>query len=86
MSHSFIIKINDDIHAILKKVESSIIGSGGTFEGTSERGIFHGKSVVGLIKGEYCSVADDEIKITIKDKPFIVPHSMIETEIRKYFS
>jgi hypothetical protein len=85
MSHSFTIKINDDIHAVLKKVESSIIGNGGTFEGTHERGIFHGKSVAGLIKGEYCSVAGNEIKITITDKPFIVPHSMIEAEIRNYF-
>jgi hypothetical protein len=51
-----------------------------------ECGSFDGKSSLGLVKGEYHCISDNEIKITIKDKPFVVPYSMIEFEIKKYFS
>lgn len=85
MAHSFNVKISRDITAVLKSVESYITGNGGTFEGDAARGIFQGRTPAGMIKGEYSSVAEDEIRITITDKPFIVPHGMIETEIRRYF-
>jgi hypothetical protein len=71
--------------AVLKHVETSITGNGGRFRGDTEKGTFQGHTVAGLIRGDYCALSDREIKITITDKPFIVPYSMIETEIRKYF-
>lgn len=86
MPHSFTISIRDEISSILKKVESEITGSGGRFEGNTECGFFDGKSILGLIKGEYRCLSDKEIKITITAKPFIVPDSRIESEIKKYFS
>jgi len=86
MAYSFTIKLNDEISSILKKVESEITDNGGRFEGNTECGSFDGKSSLGLVKGEYHCISDNEIKITIKDKPFVVPYSMIEFEIKKYFS
>ncbi len=85
MAYSFTIELKEEISSVLRNVKTAITGSGGRFEGDTEKGTFHGITVAGTIKGEYCSMSDREIKIIITDKPFIVPHSMIETEIRKYF-
>jgi hypothetical protein len=86
MAHSFTIRLNDELSLVLKRVESGITESGGRFEGNLECGAFAGKSVLGFIKGKYHSLSDEEIRITITDKPLIVPYRTIETEIRKYFS
>ncbi|MBI5633780.1 MAG: hypothetical protein HZA15_09915 [Nitrospirae bacterium] len=86
MAHTFTVALNDEIAAVLGRVESAITESGGTFQGDSSKGVFQGISVMGPVKGEYSSVSENEIRITINDKPFIVPYSMIEGEIKKYFS
>jgi hypothetical protein len=86
MAHTFTVALNDEISSVLSRVESAITESGGTFAGDSTKGVFQGSSVMGPIKGEYCSVAENEVRITINDKPFVVPYSMIEGEIKKYFS
>lgn len=85
MSHAFTVQLNDEVASVLKKVEEEITGSGGSFKGDSEKGIFDGKSLLGPIQGEYCSVSGNEIKITITHKPFLVPYHVIESEIKKYF-
>jgi len=85
MAHIFTLAISDEISSVLARVESAITGSGGTFLGDAEKGVFQGNSIMGPIKGEYCSVSGNEIRISIMDKPFIVPYSMIEGEIKKYF-
>ncbi|MGD0886594.1 MAG: hypothetical protein ABSA46_17275 [Thermodesulfovibrionales bacterium] len=84
MAHSFTVKVSDEIPSIIKKVESRVIKDGGSFEGNTERGSFGGKSFLGLIKGEYACISNQEIRITITHKPFIVPYSLIELEVRKY--
>jgi hypothetical protein len=86
MAHSFSVQLNDEISSVLEKIESHITGNGGSFQGNAERGSFDGESLLGLIKGEYCCLSDNEIKITIKHKPFLVPYSVIESEIKKYFT
>lgn len=86
MAHTFTVVLSTDIPSVLARVESVITENGGTFLGDSSKGVFQGNSVMGPIKGEYCSVSGNEMRITIKDKPFIVPYSMIEGEIKKYFS
>lgn len=86
MAHIFTVAISKEISSVLARVESAITGSGGTFSGDTEKGAFQGNSIMGPIKGEYCAVSGNEIRITIKDKPFVVPYSMIEGEIKKYFS
>ena len=85
MAHSFTITLVHNIPSVLKHVESVITGSGGMFRGDAEKGNFQGQTVAGLIKGEYCALSENEIRITITGKPFIVPYGMIEAEIRKYF-
>jgi len=86
MSHSCTVKLNDDISSILRKVESHALSHGGSFESTSESGSFGGNSFLGLITGKYSCIANKEIRITITHKPFIVPYSLIEYEIRKYLA
>jgi hypothetical protein len=86
MAHTFKVALGEEISSVLKRVESAITGNGGTFQGDAEKGSFHGNSVMGPIRGEYCSLAGNEIRITITGKPFIVPYGMIESEIKKYFS
>ena len=85
MSHAFTVQLNDEIPSVLKKVEGKITGSGGSFIGNPEKGSFDGKSLLGLIRGEYCCVSGNEIRITITHKPFLVPYHVIESEIKKYF-
>lgn len=85
MSHAFTVRLNDEIPSVLKKVETEITGGGGNFKGNSEKGSFDGKSLLGLIRGEYSCVSGNEIKITITHKPFLVPYHVIESEIKKYF-
>jgi hypothetical protein len=86
MPHSFTITLSDEISAVLQRVESEITGKGGSFMCNTERGSFAGRSLLGVIKGEYRGTAENEIRITITDKPFAVPYGMIESEIKKYFS
>jgi len=86
MSHTFNISIEKDLSDTLKEVKSTIIENGGTFKGTTNKGQFSGKTILGKIKGEYASLSDKVIKITITKKPFITPKSKVESEIRKFFS
>jgi hypothetical protein len=82
--HSFIVKLKDEISAVLGKLKSIITGKGGSLEGNKEHGSFEGKTVLGKIKGEYRSISDNEIEITIDDKPSLVSYGTIESEIKKY--
>jgi len=84
--HSFIVKLHDVISSILEKVKSEITDSGGRFEGNVKCGCFQGKSILGLIKGDYHSISDTEVEITIESKPFILPYRTIESKIKEHFS
>jgi hypothetical protein len=86
MPHTFTVTLNEELSETLKKVESAIVGNGGIFQGDAEKGSFASGSILGAIKGEYRCLTDKEIRITITDKPFLVPHSKIESEIKRYFS
>ncbi|GAB4484300.1 MAG: hypothetical protein OHK006_08260 [Thermodesulfovibrionales bacterium] len=85
MAHSFTVMLTKDLESVLRHAEALITGNGGRFEGDTSKGTFQGRTVAGVIKGAYSAATAKEITITITDKPFIVPYSMIETEIRKYF-
>lgn len=86
MAHTFKISIEKDLSSMLKEVENAIIESGGEFEGDTSKGVFSGKSILGKIKGEYASLSEEEIEITITKKPFIAPTKKIESAIREYFT
>jgi hypothetical protein len=85
MAHCFTIKVSDAIETVLKQVESTLVSSGGSLDGGTERGFFSGHTPLGRIKGEYHCLSLEEIKVTIIDKPFLLPYGTIESEIRKYF-
>lgn len=86
MAHIFTITVSDEISAVIGRVGSAIAENGGSFEGSTENGVFSGRTPLGFIKGEYCCTAENKIKVTIVDKPFFVPYGLIELKIREYFS
>ena len=86
VKHSFFVKVKDGISSIIEKVKSKIAGKGGKFEGNLEHGFFGGRSALGIIKGEYITISDNEIEIVITDKPFIVPYRTIEYRVREYLN
>ncbi len=85
MAHTFTIMPVDEISVLVKRVESAITAAGGSFRGNEENGIFLGKTPLGFIKGEYCCTEAEKIEVTIVEKPFFVPYSLIELKIREYF-
>ncbi len=86
MAHTFTISVTGPISVTIGKVSSEITCSGGRFEGNESCGTFSGKTPLGYIKGEYCCVSATDIRVTIVDKPFFVPYSVIESKIREYFA
>lgn len=86
MAHTFTIQTKDEMPEILKRVETEITKDGGIFRGDTGQGSFAGRSVLGMIKGKYHCPSGTEVCITITDKPFLVPYSTIEEQIREYFA
>jgi hypothetical protein len=84
--HSFNVKLGRQISSLIEGIKSRITGDGGRFEGDARCGCFFGNSILGVIKGEYRSISDTEVEITIEDKPFIIPYRTIESRIREYLS
>lgn len=86
MSYSFKISIKEDLSSTLKEVENAIIENGGAFKGDTSSGKFSGKTILGKVHGEYSSISNDEVEITITKKPFIASKGKVESAIREYFS
>ena len=68
-----------DISTAVSSVRSSILEKGGTFSGNEKQGNFKAKGITGQYK------VSDLVNVTITDKPFVVPNSMIEREVKSYF-
>ncbi|MBA4373378.1 MAG: hypothetical protein C0402_11035 [Thermodesulfovibrio sp.] len=85
MSHSFTVTVTDEGVALLDHTAAAITKNGGKFEGDKNAGSFKGNSVLGPVGGQYCRISETEIRFTITEKPFLVPYSIIEAEITKYF-
>ena len=64
----------------VESVKNAIHSKKGSFEGNEKQGNFSASG----ISGEY-SVAD-KIDINIIDKPMMIPNSLIEREVKNYFS
>jgi hypothetical protein len=82
----FTVASNGDLTATLERVEKTITSKGGSFTGNTTQGQFSGVTPVGNVKGKYTVNANKDIEITITDKPFIAPMSIIENKIRDYFA
>jgi len=86
LAYSFKISIKKDLSASLKEAEDAIVENGGEFKGDTSNGIFLGKTMMGKVQGEYSSISDNEVEITITKKPFIASKGKIESAIREFFS
>ena len=64
---------------VINTVRAGIEGKGGTFTGNEQQGNFK----VSGITGQY--QVSDMVNVTITDKPFLIPNSLIEREVKNYF-
>jgi hypothetical protein len=63
----------------IQAVRNGIINKGGTFTGDEQQGNFKASGIA----GQYS--VSDMVNVTISEKPFVVPNSLIEREIKNYF-
>jgi hypothetical protein len=68
-----------DINRAVQTVRSSIQEKGGTFTGNEQQGNFQSNGITGRYQ------VSEVVSVTISEKPFIVPNSLIESEVKKYF-
>ena len=79
LSHSFSIDLPTNISRALDAVRAGIESKGGTFYGNEYGGYFRNSGIM----GNY--VVRENVTFYIFEKPFIIPNSLIEREIRNYF-
>jgi hypothetical protein len=59
----------------------------GEYEGTPDGGSFRGTTPIGKFAGHYRSVAgSDVLEIDLTHKPWLVPVSVFEHEVRKFLA
>jgi hypothetical protein len=77
--HSFTIDLPRNIVQALEAVRGGVEGKGGFFYGNEYGGYFRNSGIM----GNY--VVGERVTFYIFEKPFIIPNSLIEREIRNYF-
>jgi hypothetical protein len=83
--HSFSVTFTGTADETVAKARGAIEKFGGTFDGDTSRGNLVASTPAGKVKGTY-QVQGQTITIDIIDKPFVVPASVIEAQIRKFLS
>ncbi len=59
----------------------------GTYEGTPDGGTFRGTTPIGGLAGTYRSPEGSEVlEIELTQKPWLVPVSVVENEVRKFLA
>ena len=59
----------------------------GAYEGNPDAGQFRGKTPIGAVAGNYRSEpGSDVLEIELTEKPWLVPASVIENEVRKFLT
>jgi hypothetical protein len=86
MAHTFTVKFNGELSALLDKVKDTVSGGGGSLSGDASRGKILGNTPVGKVAVDYVVLDDSQIQFTVVDKPFVAPNSMIESTIREYLA
>ncbi len=81
MSKSFEVKLHSDPDAVIEKARLAAREHGVDFKGDGQTGHFTGHG----IEGSYL-IFEDILSIQIAKKPFIMPWSLIESSLRKYFA
>jgi hypothetical protein len=77
--HRFSFEKPRDMGKAIRAVRSGITGKGGSFSGDETAGVFS----VSKITGEYA--VDREATVLIIEKPALIPNSLIENEVKKFF-
>jgi len=78
--HSFSINLPRNVSQALEAVRTGIEEKGGSFYGNEFGGYFRNSGIM----GNY--VVGNTVTFYIFEKPFIIPNSLIEREIRSYFN
>lgn len=81
--HSFSVTFTGTAEDTVAKARSAIERHGGTFQGDAQKGDLVASTPAGKVKGTY-RVEGQTITIDITDKPFVVPGSAIESQVRKF--
>jgi hypothetical protein len=68
-----------NISYAVQLVQTGIKSKGGTFSGDEKQGNFKAIGIAGHYK------VADKVEVTISEKPFIVPNSLIENEVKIFF-
>ena len=79
MARSFTILPTGDYQQLLEKARKIASENGVLFEGNERTGSFSGGGVEGMYK------MNGELVVTITDKPFWAPWSLVEDRIREFF-
>ena len=66
---------------------ASTLSRHGSYEGTPDEGTFRGDTPIGAFSGVYRSPAGAEfMEIELTQKPWLVPVSVVENEVRKFLT
>jgi len=68
-----------NLNAAVQTVRSSIMEKGGTFTGNEQEGNFKASGIAGQYK------VTDLVSVTISEKPFVIPNSLIVNEVKNFF-
>jgi hypothetical protein len=68
-----------NISQAVQTIRSGIEGKGGSFNGNEQQGNFNASGIAGQYR------VSDLVNVTITEKPFIIPNSLIEKEVKNYF-
>ncbi len=83
--HSFSVDFPGAAQDMVSKAKGAIEKAGGKFLGDEKKGDFEVPTPAGKVKGTY-SITAQKFAIDITDKPFVVPGSAIESQVRGFLS
>jgi hypothetical protein len=81
--HSFSVDFPGGAQDIVAKAKGAIEKAGGKFLGDEKKGDFSVPTPAGTVKGIY-TITAQKFAIDITDKPFVVPGSAIESQVRNF--
>ena len=85
MSNSFSATFTGSATDVVAKAKGAIEKAGGTFDGDDSAGVFTVTTPLGAVKGTYKVVAPS-FTVVITDKPFLLPASTIESQVRQFLA
>jgi len=83
--HSFSADFTGSAQDTTSKAKGAIEKAGGKFNGDHNKGDFSVPTPAGAVKGNY-TITGQTFAVVITDKPFIVPGSAIESQVRKFLA